>query len=393
MTPPGDALPRLREALPPFLDWIGSDALPFWGSVGVDWARGGFHERLDLDGHPIEQVPKRVMVQGRQLYVYCHAGLLGWYPDARRLAERCVDYMLASFYRPDGKPGFVFSLAPDNRVADATRDLYANAFALLGLAWYHRLTGEREVLKVADTVLAFLDHELTSKQGGFVDAKPLRDAIRRQNPHMHLFEALLALEQATGDAKYLARAAELFGLFSTRFFQPVSGTLCEYLADDLTPLADARGQVAEPGHHYEWIWLLRNFERASGRDVEAFCAALYTHADRFGWDAQGYIVDEVDCSGTVVKSDRRSWPHTEGLKANVVEGERGRVECDQKAVRCLTRLAETFIGRPTRGGWIDHVDAAGAPIVNMMPASTLYHLFGAAAEAARVTNLAGRIGT
>jgi mannose-6-phosphate isomerase len=76
-----------------------------------------------------------------------------------------------------------------------------------------------------------------------------------------------------------------------------------------------------------------------------------------------------------------------------VEGERGRAGCDQKAVRCLTRLAETFIGRPTRGGWIDHVDAAGAPIVNMMPASTLYHLFGAATEAARVTNLAGRIGT
>ena len=84
MTPPRDAFPQLRESLPPFLDWIRTDALPFWGSAGVDWERGGFHERLGLDGRPIEQVPKRVMVQGRQLYVYCHAGLLGWYPDARR---------------------------------------------------------------------------------------------------------------------------------------------------------------------------------------------------------------------------------------------------------------------------------------------------------------------
>ena len=393
MTPPGYLFPRLRESLPPFLDWIKTDALPFWGSSGVDWARGGFHERLDLDGRPIEQVPKRVMVQSRQLYVYCHAGLLGWYPDARRLADRCVDYMLASFYRPDGKPGFVFSLAPDSRVADATRDLYANAFALLGLAWYHRLTGEREVLEVADAVLTFLDDDLRSGHGGYLDAMPLRDAIRRQNPHMHLFEALLALEQATGDPKYLARAVALFELFSTRFFRPESGTLCEYLSDELSPLADARGRVTEPGHHYEWIWLLRNFARMSGREVESSCTALYAHADRFGWDAQGYIVDEVDCAGPVLKSHRRSWPHTEGLKANVVEGERGRVECDQKAVRCLSRLIETFIGRPIRGGWIDHVDAAGAPIVNIMPASTLYHLFGAAAEAARVTNLAGRIET
>jgi mannose/cellobiose epimerase-like protein (N-acyl-D-glucosamine 2-epimerase family) len=168
--------------------------------------------------------------------------------------------------------------------------------------------------------------------------------------------------------------------------QRATGTLVEYLTKDLVPLVDARGNVTEPGHHYEWIWLLRNFERASERDVESFCAALYAHADRYGWDAQGYVVDEVDTSGTIVKSDRRSWPHAEGLKANIVEGERGRAGCDQRAVHCISRLIDTFIGKPTRGGWIDHVDATGAPLVNMMPASTLYHLFGAAAEAARVSH-------
>ena len=63
-------------------------ALPFWGSAGVDWDRGGFHERLDLAGRPIIDVPKRLMVQGRQLYVYCHAGLLGWYPPGRARARR-----------------------------------------------------------------------------------------------------------------------------------------------------------------------------------------------------------------------------------------------------------------------------------------------------------------
>jgi mannose-6-phosphate isomerase len=383
---PQDRFPLLRRALPPFLDWIRTDALPFWGSVGVDRARGGFHERLDLDGRPLEQAPKRLMVQGRQLYVYCHAGVLGWYPDARRLADRCVDYMMASFYRPDGNAGFVHSLAPDGRVADATRDTYGHAFALLGFAWYHRLTGDRDVLNVADEVLAFLDRSLAAPPGGYLDAMPPRDAIRRQNPHMHLFEALLALEAATLDGKYLARASELFGLFSTRFFQRATGTLVEYLTKDLVPLVGARGNVTEPGHHYEWIWLLRNFARSSGRDVESFCAALYAHADRYGWDAQGYVVDEVDASGTVVKSDRRSWPHAEGLKANIAEGERGRAGCDRKAERCLSRLADTFIGKPMRGGWIDHVDATGTARVNMMPASTLYHLFGAAAEAARVSH-------
>jgi hypothetical protein len=44
------------------------------------------------------------------------------------------------------------------------------------------------------------------------------------------------------------------------------------------------------------------------------------------------------------------------------------------------------------GGWIDHVDATGAPIVDSMPASTLYHVFLAAAEADRVWGDPGTLG-
>ena len=53
-------------------------------------------------------------------------------------------------------------------IADATRDLYGQAFALLGFAWYHRLTGDREVLKVADTILAFLDRDLDHDAEEFI---------------------------------------------------------------------------------------------------------------------------------------------------------------------------------------------------------------------------------
>jgi mannose-6-phosphate isomerase len=379
--------PMLGSALVPMLAWMKHRALPFWATVGADHIRGGFHERLDLQGRPILDVPKRLMVQGRQLYVYCHAGLLGWYSDARRLADGCVEYMVESFYGPDGNPGWVHSLAPGGGIASATRDTYAHAFALLGLAWYYRWTRDTQVLKIAEETLAFLDNVLASKRGGYLDAVPPPDAIRRQNPHMHLFESFTALFEATRDVKYLARGAEIFALFSTRFFQPLHGSLCEYLTEDLDPVPDARGRVTEPGHHYEWIWLLRRFARISGQEVGQYCTALYDYADRYGWDAQGFVVDEVDVSGAVLKSSRRSWPHTEALKANIVEGEIGRKGGDAKATRCMELLMNVFVGRPVAGGWIDHVDGTGAPIVTMMPASTLYHLFVAATEAARVTSI------
>jgi mannose-6-phosphate isomerase len=368
------------------VSWMKNDALPFWATVGADHQRGGFHERLDLEGHPILDVPKRLMVQGRQIYVYCHAALLAWYGGPRSLVERCVEYIVSSFYRRDGRHGWIHSLAPDGSIASATRDTYAHAFVLLGLAWYYRLTGDSQVLTIVDETLTFLDEVIASARGGYLDAMPRSDEVRRQNPHMHLFESLIALHQATNQTKYLTRAVEIFDLFSAKFFNATHGSLCEYLTEDLNPLNDARGSITEPGHHYEWIWLLRNFQRASGREVKSYCKSLYDHADKYGWDEEGFVVDEVAAAGSILKRSRRLWPHTEALKANIVEGEIGRMNCDEKAARSVLRLTNVFLGRPFPSGWIDHVDQFGRPMVTMIPASTLYHLLGATAEAVRATS-------
>jgi mannose/cellobiose epimerase-like protein (N-acyl-D-glucosamine 2-epimerase family) len=127
------------------------------------------------------------MVQGRQFYVYCHAGLLGWHYDARRLAGRCVEYMVKSFYRRDGNPGWGHSLVPDGSIASAVRDTYGHAFALLGLAWYYRWTSDAQALKIVDETLMFMEEAVACNRG-YRDAVPGLDAVRRQNPHMHLFD-------------------------------------------------------------------------------------------------------------------------------------------------------------------------------------------------------------
>lgn len=371
-------------ALKPSLAHLRDVVLPFWGSVGIDDARGGFHERLNFQGGPDLSVPKRLMVQGRQLYVYSHATSLGWFPGGRHLAADCVEYILKFFYRRDGGPGWIHSVNPDGSVSNSTRDCYAHAFVLLGLAWYYRLSQDTQVLGIINETISFLD-ETSSTHGGYADALPAPDLIRRQNPHMHLFEAFLALYQITLDPRYLARASELFGVFSTSFFQPTTGTLCEYLTEHLNPQPGIRGTISEPGHHYEWVWLLRQFQNASGREVGIFCSPLYEYADKYGWNNQGFIVDELDCSGVTLKPSWRAWPHTEALKANIAEGEVGRKDCDQKAAHCLRQLQTGFLGQPFAEGWIDHWDDKGQPLAKFIPSSTLYHVFCAMTEAARVT--------
>jgi mannose/cellobiose epimerase-like protein (N-acyl-D-glucosamine 2-epimerase family) len=331
-------------------------------------------------------VPRRLMVQCRQLYVFSHAAQLGWYPSGRQLAARCAEHILTFYYRRDGEPGWIHSLAPDGSVANPTRDCYAHAFVLLGLAWYHKLTSSPEAIKVIEETISFLD-QTASLHGGYADGMPAPDSVRRQNPHMHLFEAFLALFETTKDARYLARAAEIFGVFATRFFQPDTGALCEYLTTDLRPLPSSQGRICEPGHHYEWIWLLRRFQTFTGRDVGPFCSSLYAHADKFGWNAEGLIVDELDFAGLVTKGSQRVWPYTESIKANLAEGERGMLDCDEKAARCLLQLTTSFLGQPFPGGWIDSRDETGNSTAQFVPASTLYHVFCALADAARVTLL------
>jgi len=363
------------------LGWASAAALPLWAEAGFDPEHGRFEERLTLKAERLPAVSLRLMSQARQIYAYAVAGRRGWHADAPRLVEQAYGSMVRDFYRRDGHDGWIFSIRRDCSIADSRRDLYSHAFALLAIAAYVEATGMREVLALADETLGFIEGQMAAAQGGgFVEQLPVSAGARRQNPHMHLFEALLALWECSGDDRYLDKADRVFELFGERFFRAGCGIVGEYFTADLAPAEGVAGELVEPGHHYEWIWLLRRFELASGRSLQRYVDALYSHADRFGFDAAGLIVDEVRVDGTHHTRSRRIWPITEAIKANLVEEQRGRVDAGAKATALTALLLEHFLPAEPAGGWFDKLDADGACISKFMPASTLYHLVGAIDE-------------
>src|SRR3954463_14895531 len=93
--------------------WATEVALPLWSTTGFDTKRGGFHERLHLDGTPDHDAPRRTRVQARQIYVFAHAAVLGWYPEGIELALRAFEVIIDRRRAPDGAPGYVRILAPD----------------------------------------------------------------------------------------------------------------------------------------------------------------------------------------------------------------------------------------------------------------------------------------
>ena len=364
---------RLKPAAARLRAWAVEQSLPLWASAGYHRGHGRFEERLTLGGEPIADAPQRLIVQARQIYSYGLATRRGWH-GGRSLVDEAYASMVRDFHHPDGRDGWVFSIAHDGTVVDDTRDLYSHAFVLLGVASYVTAGGGKDALAVADETLAFIDGHLRAPCGGYFDASPRHDAMRRQNPHMHMLEGLLSLWSSSGERRYLARAEKIFELFAAHFFQPDHGVLGEYYDDHLVRVAGVIGDIVEPGHHYEWVWLLHWFERASGRAVGSYADSLYRHADAHGYDRDGLVMDELLRDGRAHKRSHRTWPITEAIKANLAEAAVGRPGAAERVIALADRLHERFFVRVASGGWMDRLDACGRPATDFMPASTLYHV-------------------
>ncbi len=359
--------------------------LPLCRDRFADAEHGGFHEQLDPQHNPVAIGSKRLMVQCRQLYVLSHAALMGE-RSGQAAAER--GYAFLQNYRDHTHGGWYFRASPEGTPMDRSKDGYGHAFVLFALAWLHRAFAAPGAIELAEATMATLTEKLAAPGGGFWDAASEdwtpQTGLRRQNPHMHLLEALLALHEATGAAHWLDEAGKLITLFQTRFFDPATATLGEYFTDTWAP-DPAKGNIVEAGHHYEWVWLLRRWRVQSGSTGAGAAAdALFQMAERHGYDPEfGGIHDQIGRDGTPLLTTRRIWPVTEAIKAQVARIEAGLPVAADQPARLIEHLFRDYL-RPERSGWIETMGRDGTPGQTNLPGSTPYHLFLAAAEVARV---------
>ncbi|MCC7483268.1 MAG: AGE family epimerase/isomerase [Hyphomicrobiales bacterium] len=360
--------------------WLIDKALPLWASAGHDARRGGFQERLHPDGTPDLAAPRRLLVQARQIYSFSHVADLGWFPKGRKLAIDAAAFMLDKYRSVDG--GFVFSLAADNSVADGTRDSYAHMFVLLALSWAAKISGDAQLRTALDATVALVDERLTAPDGSLTEGIPPREP-RRQNPHMHCFEAMLAMHETLQHPQGLPRAARLHARMEEKFYDPQTQSLPEYYDNAWSPLSGGQDSV-EPGHQAEWAWLIRKYERLARLAPSAIPATLLKTALRFRDPKSGFLLEEVDRKGAIRKHGLRIWPQTELPKAWIVEAELGVPDASDNAARTMQMLAKYFLDTPCIGGWTESFDANWHPVTQTMPATALYHVLGTVAEAHRV---------
>ncbi|WP_300555351.1 AGE family epimerase/isomerase [Maricaulis sp.] len=363
------------------IEWGTATCLPFWIERGWDANAGGFHEKLDFDGQPVIDCERRLLVQARQIFVHARASLQG-YPHALDQAVEAYHRVKQLARAPDGKPGWVHALTPGGEIADPTRDLYDHAFLVLALSWLFRATGERDYLVDAEDVLAFLDDRMSSSAGGYRETLEHRQLPRRQNPHMHLFEACLALYEVDPRPVVLHRAERLMALLESRLMHGSGAAVLEFFDEAWQVAPDEHGSAVEPGHSFEWVWLLSEYERLTGYPSRGFGAPLYEMASEAGIIREtGLAAARIDPEGRMVDASSRTWMQTERIRAANVRLRRGEIIALADFEAACDALFRYHLEPAPAGMWIDRVDAMGAGLSAQVPASTLYHLLGAFMEA------------
>lgn len=354
------------------LRWV-----PKWYGAFSDPA-GGFYERLGAAFKPVLTGQRRLVTQCRQLSLYSHAR---WFQgQALDDTLRGKFEFILDRYHDAGAGLWHFSLDDHGAVKDRTCDLYALTFVIFSFSHYYRLTRDTRAKDAACGVLTLIDTRMRMDEGFAEGLNPdgtFTNAVRRQDPHMHLLEACLFAHEVWQDAAYTAMADELVALFKVRFFDAATCALPEDYTHDLRPHAE-KGSVFEPGHYGEWVWLLKKHAALSGDAArhDGLCLSLLSWANTHGWDdIYGGIYDGVGPGGAVVESTKRIWPFCEMLKANALMLN---AATDRQAVKDRTRrMVDVFEAKymQERGFWVEWLHRDLTPAADYMPGTTPYHVY------------------
>lgn len=344
------------------------------------------------------------------MFVFSAAQERGWIEDATPLVMGIETFIKQHAQASTQQPGYVHLLSQQGKVLDGKKDAYDYAFFILATIYKYRAFKDLNALHEVNSLLQFIESDFKHHSAGWREGD-YEAEFRRQNPHMHLFEAFLTCYEFTQDGKWLAKAGQIFSLFENVFFDQKEGVLYEYFNQDWSKPENASAQVVEPGHMFEWIWLLRWYEALTGTPVNHYCHALFSNAMRIGIDStSGLVFDEVSAGGEPLATTKRCWPMTEFIKASLAQAKANplkRSEYEQHAADGISRLFEYYFDRKVTGyssgslvsnatstyphaslnesdlcsytgSYVDRLDVNNIVCDASAPASTLYHIMMAA---------------
>jgi mannose-6-phosphate isomerase len=387
-----DTLPDLTNALKANLsdmqsglrEWLFDKSLPIWWETGGDKEKGGFFEKINLDGKPYD-INRRTRVAARQVFSYSLAKTMGYTGETDAAINQGLKWLAGPARNPE--TGMLYAvLAPDGSVVKADFDFYDHAFAMLAYASAFKVRPhdkdlEKAAVYIRDTIVKNYSHPVR----GFEESNP-RTLPLKANPHMHMFEACLAWIEAGGDDRWREIAAMIADLCVEKFLHPQTGSLREFFDGDWNAMAGEDGRIIEPGHQFEWAWLFLRWAKLTGRDSYKTAAQrLIDIAEVAGTDPKRDVTfNELWDDFTPKDQNARLWPQTERTKAYVKAADAATNQTEKeaaiaKAIQAAAGL-KLYLSTEIEGLYRDRMKPDGTFEIEPAPASSLYHIICAIDE-------------
>jgi mannose/cellobiose epimerase-like protein (N-acyl-D-glucosamine 2-epimerase family) len=367
----GAELALLRDRL---TRWLTECAYPCWAYSGIDHRNGGFFEAISQQGRGLG-TPRRARIHPRQIHAFSQAHRFGWRGDAFRIVRRGIEYFSGHYRRPDGL--FRTLVDAQGLPLDERALLYDQAFALLGYAGAAvTLTAPAIFERRALDLRAVIESRFVADGGGFCSGSGV-DERRDSNPHMHLLEACLIWAEFGRDPGWSAWAKDLIELALSRFIDRDTGALREFFSPSWQPAPGTEGRIIEPGHQFEWAFLMLKSPWACMQTVRQAALRLIAAGER--GVRHGVAVNSLLDDFTIHDCNARLWPQTERLKA-ALQAVRATGEERYRSMACAAASSLlAYLTTPVSGLWFDLKLPDGTMVDAPAPASTLYHLVEAIA--------------
>jgi mannobiose 2-epimerase len=385
--------------------------LPFWMGRVPDETHGGFLGHITDDLSVDAAGPKGGVLNARILWTFAAAFRRYREPLYRQTADRALGYLLDRFW-DEAHGGIYWMLDHQGRPLADRKQTYALAFALYGLAEYHRATGSDEARdRAVQLYRAIEEHATDPVHGGYWEARardwtPLEDvrlsekdrnSPKSMNTHLHVMEAYANLLRVWDGEGLRDRLRALVDIHLQRIVDPDSGHLLLFFDEGWVP-AD---RAVSYGHDIEASWLIEEAadvvgeaglrERAAGVAAQIARATLDAGLDQ---ENGGVFAERED--GGPLDDEKHWWMQAEAIVGFVnaweLTGERAFLE----AAECTWDFVERFLIDRTHGEWRWRVARDGSPIPGLPkvePWKCPYHNSRAALEvverAARLRSRAG----
>ncbi|MGH8331341.1 MAG: AGE family epimerase/isomerase [Pseudomonas sp.] len=337
--------------------------VPLWQGPGWNADMALPYEALDAEHQPLPPQRYRAMACARQLYLF--SSLIGQVPAAEERAAALFRSLQQHFHDAE-HGGWFYSVDPQGAPLDQRKDLYTHAFILVACAHYWDKVREPLVESVLNAVLKVVAQRFATGDGLYeaslecdwssLESGPL------QNPLMHLAEAFLATLSVRKDVAVQDALVELCTAMQKRFIDPQHGVLME------KPLG-AVDNWFEPGHQFEWYFLLESSSLLRGSTLHASLERAFAFTEQLGVDQQTGAVRamlDLEPNGLPRDATQRIWAQAEYLRALTL-----RPDSEAVVLHQLQALQQRSLHA---GGWYECRDENGDVTRRDMPSTTPYHL-------------------